>query len=222
MSDPTPSPTRFLPLPGSGKTPQRHHVPPGTHALGMWLFLAALAVLFVAGMLVYVIIRLAATTVRPAPLAPGAIEPLPPLPLHAIDMPLILWLSTGAILISSYTIHRAMDNVVHERQDRFRQALLATLLLAVPFFLAQGAGLAELFGRADAAGATLQNAIVFLIIVHAAHVIGGLIPLAIVIRQAHAGRYDHEYHTPVKHLARYWHFLDAVWLVMFATFLLLG
>ena len=222
MSDSTPTTTRFLPLPGSGKQAQRHHVPPGTHALGMWLFLAALAVLFVAGMLVYIIIRLTASNARPAPLAPGAPEPMPPLPLHSIDMPLVLWLSTGAILISSYTIHRALDNVIHERQSRFRQALMATLLLAVPFFLAQGAGLAELLGRATVGGDALQNAIVFLIIVHALHVVGGLVPLGVILRQAHLGRYDHEFYTPVKSLAHYWHFLDVVWLLMFGTFLLLG
>lgn len=218
MNDTTPT----HPTPIRGRQRPRHYVPPGTQALGMWLFLAALAVLFVAGMLAYVIIRITSTFERPAGGAPGEIIPPTAPPLHSIDMPLILWLSTGAILISSYTIHRALDNVVHERQDRFRQALLATLLLAVPFFLAQGAGLATLLGRASEAGAALQNAIVFLIIVHALHLVGGLIPLAVILHRANRGRYDHEYHAPVRHLAMYWHFLDAVWLVMFATFLILG
>jgi len=222
MNDPFSRTTSPKPGPDRDRPRPRHHVPPGTHALGMWLFLAALAVLFVAGMLAYVIIRITSTFERQAGGAPGEIVPPTAPPLHSIDMPLILWLSTGAILISSYTIHRALDNVVHERQDRFRQALLATLLLAVPFFLAQGAGLATLLGRASEAGAALQNAIVFLIIVHALHLVGGLIPLGIIIRQANRGRYDHEYHTPVRQLAMYWHFLDAVWLVMFATFLILG
>lgn len=222
MTDPFPSTTSPASGPDGGRPRPRHFVPPGTHALGMWLFLAALAVLFVAGMLAYVIVRVTSTADRPVSGVPGEVVPPPPLPLHSIQMPLILWLSTGAILISSYTIHRALDNVVHERQDRFRQALLATLLLAVPFFLAQGAGLATLLGRVSEGGVALQNAIVFLIIVHALHLVGGLIPLAVILRRANRGRYDHEYHTPVKHLAMYWHFLDAVWLVMFATFLVLG
>lgn len=219
MTDPTPSTT--APSPGHGRPRPRHTVPPGTHALGMWLFLAALFMLFIAGLLVYIIVRVTGTTGSTHPITGEAIAPTAP-PLHTIDMPLILWLSTGAILISSYTIHRALDNVVHERQDRFRQALLATLLLAVPFFLAQGAGLATLLGRAAEGGAVLQNAIVFLIIVHALHLLCGLVPLGVIIRRANRGRYDHEYYTPVKNLALYWHFLDGVWLVMFATFLVLG
>ncbi|MBX2853329.1 MAG: cytochrome c oxidase subunit 3 [Phycisphaeraceae bacterium] len=205
------------------KQPARppHVVPPGTHTLGMWLFLAALAVLFIGGMLAYIIVRVSGTFERTNPLT-GDILPATAPPLHTLPVPLVLWLSTAAILISSYTIHRALDNVIHERQDRFRQALIATLLLAVPFFLAQGAGLATMLGRAAEGGTALQYAVFILIVIHALHVVGGLVPLIAVTRAAHKGRYDHEYHSPVKSLAMYWHFLDAVWLLMFATFLVLG
>ena len=200
---------------------QGHVVPPGTHALGMWLLLASLAIVFVAGMIAYVLARITGTQPTTHPVTNEVIPANTP-PLHTIDMPAILWLSTGAILISSYTIHRALDNVRHERQDRFRQALLATLLLAVPFFLAQGAGLAALVGEVAELSEAMRNSIIVLMVIHALHLVGGLIPLAVVTRRAHAGRYDHEYHTPVRNLALYWHFLDAVWLVMFGTFLLLG
>lgn len=221
MSEPTPTKTAFFSRP-TGAPRQPHVVPPGTQTLGMWLFLAALAVLFIGGMLAFIIVRITGTIERTNPAFPDQIIPAKAPPLHTIQMPLVLWLSTAAILLSSYTIHRAYENVVHERQDRFRQALLATLLLAVPFFLAQGAGLATLLGRASEAGEALHNAIGFLMAVHAVHLIAGIIPLMVVTKRAHAGRYDHEYHTPVRHLALYWHFLDAVWLVMFATFLLMG
>lgn len=200
---------------------QPHVVPPGTHALGMWLFLAALAVLFIAGMLAYVIVRIAGTIEGTHPVT-GDVIPATAPPLHTLQVPLVLWLSTAAILLSSYTIHRALDNVVHERQSKFRQALIATLLLAVPFFLAQGAGLSTMLGQASQGGTALQYAVFVLIIIHALHVVGGLVPLIVITRRAHAGRYDHEYHSPVRSLAWYWHFLDVVWLVMFATFLVLG
>lgn len=204
-----------------GKPRPPHVVPPGTHALGMWLFLIALAMLFVGGMLAYVIVRVAGTIERTHPLT-GDVIPATAPPLHTMKIPLVLWLSTAAILLSSYSIHRALDNVVHERQSRFRQALFATLLLAVPFFLAQGAGLATMLGQAAEGGSALQYAVFVLIVIHGLHVVGGLVPLIVVTRRAHAGRYDHEYHSPVRGLAMYWHFLDAVWLVMFATFLILG
>lgn len=209
----------FFPRPNASRDP--HVVPPGTHTLGMWLFLSALAVLFIAGMLAYIIVRIAGTFERSHPVT-GEVLPATAPPLHTIPVPLVLWLSTAAILISSYTIHRALDNIIHERQDRFRQALITTLLLAVPFFLAQGAGLATMLSTAAEGGSALQYAVFILIIIHALHVIGGLVPLIVIVRRAHLGRYDHEYYTPVKNLAMYWHFLDVVWLLMFATFLVLG
>ena len=213
-------PTSFFSL-GPRPRHEPHVVPPGTHALGMWLFLVALAVLFISGMLAYIIVRVAGTFERAHPATGEVIAPTAP-PLHTIPVPLVLWLSTAAILLSSYTIHRALDNVIHERQDRFRQALITTLLLAVPFFLAQGAGLASMLGRAAEGGSALQYAVFILIIIHGLHVVGGLVPLIVITKQAHAGRYDHEYHSPVRTLAMYWHFLDVVWLLMFATFLVLG
>lgn len=219
MSDPTH--TTAWPLSGPRSQRRQLHTPPGTHALGMWLFLAALAMLFVGGMLAYIIVRITGTFERTNPLTGETIAATAP-PLGTIDVPLVLWLSTASILLSSYTIHRALDNITHERQTKFRQALIVTIMLAVPFFLAQGAGLAGMLGEASDAGAALQNAVVFLIVVHALHVIGGLIPLLLITKRAHAGRYDHEYHTPVRSLAHYWHFLDVVWLLMFATFLILG
>ncbi len=220
MSDSPTKPASFFSL---AKQPPRppHVVPPGTAALGMWLFLAALAVLFVGGMLAYIIVRISATFERINPVT-GEVLPANAPPLHTLPVPMVLWLSTAAILLSSYTIHRALDNVIHERQNKFRQALIATLLLAVPFFLAQGAGLASMLGTAAEGGTALQYAVFVLIIIHALHLVGGLVPLIVITRQAHAGRYDHEYHSPVKSLALYWHFLDAVWLLMFATFLVLG
>jgi heme/copper-type cytochrome/quinol oxidase subunit 3 len=60
------------------------------------------------------------------------------------------------------------------------------------------------------------------VLIHALHVLGGVIYLAIVTQRALAGRYDHEHYTGVKHAAMYWHFLDLVWLMMFGTFLVLG
>jgi heme/copper-type cytochrome/quinol oxidase subunit 3 len=47
------------------------------------------------------------------------------------------------------------------------------------------------------------------------HVVGGIVMLLIVTARTFRGRYDHEHSTPVYNAALYWHFLDAVWLVMF-------
>ena len=120
-------------------------------------------------------------------------------------------------------MHRAVQNVRAERQTRFRTALALTLLLSVAFLLLQAPGMAALLNDHFANTTTALYGLVFmLVIVHAAHVIGGLIPLGVITAKANQGRYDHEHHAPVKHIAMYWHFLDAVWIVMFFVLMVMG
>lgn len=212
----------------------RHHTPPGTAAFGMWLFLAALLVLFAGSILVFLIIRI---TARDAP------------PMGALDLPWPLWASTVLILLSSYTMHRALQNVRHERQTRFQKAMLATFLLSIGFLLVQAPAMAGMlrdhYPQVDAYLAAAQERqerltqlpqtaaieplgvampigglVFFLILVHALHVLGGILPMAVVTYRSQQGRYDHEHHQPVHLLTMYWHFLDGVWIVMFAALLL--
>ena len=50
---------------------------------------------------------------------------------------------------------------------------------------------------------------------HAAHVIGGLIPLIVVYIKARRGRYSRNFHPGVRYVTAYWHFLDVVWVLLF-------
>jgi len=58
-----------------------------------------------------------------------------------------------------------------------------------------------------------------LILLHAAHVLGGVLPLTWATIRAWRGGYDHERHETITYLTMYWHFLDVVWLIMFAVLL---
>ncbi|MFA9477973.1 heme-copper oxidase subunit III [Phycisphaerales bacterium AB-hyl4] len=189
--------------------PRHHHVPPGTGTFGMLLFLLALAILFAASMVLYIVFRITAD---------GP-------PLGSVQLPFGLWVSTAIILISSYTMHRALQNVRHERQTAFRNAMMLTLLLGVAFLVVQTPSLMGLIAEhreqlaLGEAGMPLYGLVFFLILVHAVHVVGGIAPLAVFTLNAHAGRYDHESYAPIKYMAMYWHFLDVVWILMFVMLL---
>ena len=71
-------------------------------------------------------------------------------------------------------------------------------------------------------GLFLYGLIFVLILVHALHVVGGLVGLGITTANALRGRYDHENYTGVRSAAMYWHFLDVVWIIMFLGILLTG
>jgi cytochrome c oxidase subunit 3 len=189
------------------------HLPPGTGELGMYLFLAALVMLFAASLVGYLAVRL---NVEQAP------------PPGSIDIPRSLWFSTALLLLSSLCIHRAVIHVRQERQTRFRRAILATWLTGMGFLLVQIPSLAALLREhyrqtAEYEPATYLYGLIFaLILLHGLHVLGGLLPLLIVTLKAHRGAYDHEHYSPVRYVAMYWHFLDGVWLVLFGIFMFIA
>ena len=117
----------------------------------------------------------------------------------------------------------ALQKVRVEKLNEFRQWLVATLLLSVLFLVVQIPALLSLLMDRQADHATALSAFLFfLILLHALHVVGGIVPLFKTTLNAYAGRYDHEHYGPVKMLTMYWHFLDAVWILMFGVFLALG
>ena len=148
-----------------------------------------------------------------------------------IELPHLLWLSTIVMIASSVTVHWALVSVQREHQLWFRRWLTMTLLLAVAFVLVQApslfmliqehfAVLAERRPSADDPAFAQIGLIVALIVIHALHLLGGIVPLFAITMRASAGQYDHESHGAVKYIAMYWHFLDVVWLVMFAVLLI--
>lgn len=207
-------------------SPPRHPVPAGTGTVGMILFLLALAMLFGSSLLGYLLIRY---TTADAPAA------------GSINVPWGLWVSTLVIIVSSVTMHSALGAVQRERQTSFRRWMTATFALAILFLLVQTPAMLALVnehmprvqeyrealdqaraqGRMQAGLPMPVGGLVFLLVfVHAMHVLGGLIPLAVITFKALRDRYDHEHFSPVKHITMYWHFLGAVWIVMFITLLL--
>ena len=57
--------------------------------------------------------------------------------------------------------------------------------------------------------------------IHMAHVIGGVVFLALVFGQSRRGRLSPTHHDPLAAGAIYWDFVDVVWLCLFTVFYLL-
>lgn len=187
--------------------PQPPATPPGTGTVGMALFLASLSMLFAAAMVGYAIIRLS-----------GHRSPQS----GTLHLPPILWLSTLLVICVSFTMSRAVAAVRREQIRAFAAWLTASLLLAIGFLVVQTPAMIGLLvehARYRASGVFLYGLIFVLVLLHALHVLGGMIALVRVRWQARRGVYDHEHFQPVRHAAMYWHFLDIIWILMFVTFL---
>ncbi len=176
--------------------------PPGAGKLAMRLFLAALAVLFAASMVGYLVVRLRAPEWPP--------EGSPRLPAG-------LWISTLILLASSGTMAGALAAIRDGRAGALRNWLYTTGLLGVAFFVSQVLNWQHLVTAHHLPAQKNLYAFTFYLLsgLHGVHVLGGLVPLAITATRAVRQRYTAEDHAGVEYLSMYWHFLDAVWIVMF-------
>ena len=175
----------------------------------MRLFLLSLGVLFGTGVIGYVSIRVLAVHAPPD---------LPPLPGG-------LWFSTLLMVASSVSIQQAVTAARHGRPGALRMGLSVTVALGVGFLVVQAICWTAWAGpmRASLAQSEqrfLLTAFYVLTGMHALHVVGGLVPLAVITARAWAEPLTATDRPGVIYTAMYWHFLDGVWLVLFVTLLI--
>lgn len=183
-------------------------LPPGTGLLGMRIFLGVLAVLFLASLTGYVVTR-----------SNAEVWPPPGVP----ELPAGLWFSTLVILLCSLTIALALRAIRMGERSACARWLGITLGLGLVFLACQAINWFALVAADFGPRANLYAFLFYLLTaLHALHVIGGLVPLGIVTGKALAGRYGSGWHPGVTYMAMYWHFLDAVWVVLFVVLYLWG
>ncbi|HTR25292.1 MAG TPA: heme-copper oxidase subunit III [Terriglobales bacterium] len=144
-----------------------------------------------------------------------------PTPGEVLETPIFY---TVCLLSSSLTIHLAAKSLARNRVGSFLGLWLLTIFLGGAFLygteqewhrLIYEHGLTistNLFG-------TTYYALIGL---HAFHVTAGLIMLFIVSVLAVAGHIRVEHSRRVEVLSMYWHFVDAVWIVVFTVVYVLG
>ncbi len=175
---------------------------------GAWLFLTSLTVFFISCTLLYAIYVM----FRIAPLA-GEVQPF--------YLPRLFILTTVNMLAISVLLHMAVEAVQRERRVDLARYIILAFILGIVFFLIQGSALALMVSEMLHPAALVNNLYgftFFLVIVHALHVVGGVAGLTFILFGLSRGKYDHERYFPIRFCALYWHFLDAVWILMLTSF----
>lgn len=124
-------------------------------------------------------------------------------------------INTLLLLSSSVTMQWAVVAIRHGQVAAMRLRLRLTLLLGSIFIVVQAYEFATNGFGLDAGvfGSTFYTLTGF----HGAHVLAGLGLLGIVATRARRNLVSAEHHTVVEAASYYWHFVDAVWLVLFST-----
>lgn len=135
------------------------------------------------------------------------------------EIPPAFYISLGIILISSLTIHMAKVSIKKNLQSRVMMLLITTFLLGIAFTFFQFQGFAEIIADGynfTGPTSTITTSFIYLaVILHVAHVVGGLLTLLVVIYNHYKQKYNSEKTLGIEQAATYWHFVDAVWIYLF-------
>lgn len=170
--------------------------------LGVRLFILSEVMLFGALFAAYFVLRAEAPS-------------WPPLStIHRPELGLIA-ANTLILLSSSGTIAWAVGRAWADDRRGVLRGLAVTLGLGAIFLVIQAWEFTHNgFGLADGIfGSTFYTLTGF----HGAHVLAGLVGIAVVLNRARLGLVDREHGTPAEAVSYYWHFVDAVWLTLFLT-----
>jgi cytochrome c oxidase subunit 3 len=144
-----------------------------------------------------------------------------PFPRDVLTPPLF---NSLCLLSSSVTIVFAVRALRAGRLQSFGWWWLATLALGVEFLIGTAMEWYDLIYRhgltihTNLFGTTYYS----LVGLHAAHVIVGLLAIALVMILSDLGHVGERHAERVEVLSWYWHFVDAVWVVVFLTVYVIG
>lgn len=140
-----------------------------------------------------------------------------------VSLPVIFWVSTGVILLGSLTIQMALRSFKDREMNKYRMLIGMTVLLGAGFIFCQWMGFRELWAQQITFKGSGAGQFLYVIFgLHALHVAGGLIALAVMFINGFFGNRKNYSSVPVEVAATYWHFVDALWLYLLVFFLLIG
>jgi cytochrome c oxidase subunit III len=202
---------------------EAYHVPWGK--LMMWIFLLSDTFIFGSFLTGYMTVRLGATQTWPNPSVVFALT------IAGHTLPLILIaIMTFVLITSSGTMAMAVNFAYRGNRQVAARLMVVTAAFGALFVCMQAFEWTKLIHEgvrpwANPMGAAQFGSCFFMITgFHGMHVSAGVIYLLIVARRLAAGRYDHGAHGGkydiVEIAGLYWHFVDLVWVFIFALFYL--
>lgn len=187
----------------------------------MTLFLIALGTFFIVSMIGYVIVL--SRMKSGESLAGFAQDPMPEFPgLPAL--PPLLFLSTLLMIAGSALLHFGKLAIRAGSARGLQILAVLGMIFGFGFLALQTICWVQWYDDAEAvfeidAYRFAGWGFIVLSGIHAAHVIGGIMPLIVVVIRSFFGAYTAESHGGMTNVVVYWHFLDVVWIVMFLILL---
>jgi cytochrome c oxidase subunit 3 len=137
-------------------------------------------------------------------------------PFQGKELPkVIAGFNTAILVSSSFTLHWAESCIKTDNRAGLKAGILTTFLLGLTFLFVQVNEYIHIgFSPQDHAQGSVFYGLTGL---HGAHVFIGLTLLAMVVIRAFRGHYSSHEHRGVNVPGIYWHFVDAMWIIVYLT-----
>jgi cytochrome c oxidase subunit 3 len=144
-----------------------------------------------------------------------------PTPREVLEVPIFF---TVCLLSSSLTIHRAGKELENGHRKTFLILLSITIALGALFLFGTALEWHRLiFEHGLTISTNLFGTTYYSLVgLHATHVTAGLVMLSVVLLFGLADRVGIDQSARIETLSMYWHFVDAVWVVVFTVVYLVG
>jgi cytochrome c oxidase subunit III len=182
--------------------------------LGVMCFLVSEMALF--GSLIFMYLYVRRASLQWPPQNPPGLDLFKPFPWQLATVNTVVLLSSGV------TMHFAFQALRRGNMRMLYTLLITTIVLGALFLGGQAYEYTNLIyvDHLTMAVGTYGSTFFMLTGLHGAHVTGGVIFLLVLLIGTVRGKFNQS-HTMVPHAATlYWHFVDAIWVVLFALFYL--
>ena len=192
--------------------------------LGMWVFLVTEVMFFGGLFMAYIVYR----TMYPTAWVESS---------HELNV-YLGGINTAVLIVSSFTMAMAVRSAQTGSRNGQIFNLIGTMILGSTFLVIKYFEYAAKFTHhlvpgphfqapagLEAVGNQMQIffALYFIMTgIHAAHMIIGIVLMAVILTMAWRGKFGPNYYTPVEVGGLYWHFVDIVWIFLFPLLYLLG
>jgi cytochrome c oxidase subunit III len=191
-------PPRWNPPPngGGGDDGSDSSFPLSSQQIAIWLLMTGVAMLFAGLTSAYIVLRGVPSW-------------------ESIKLPQLVWGNTLVLMVSSLTMELARRAVKSARISSLRQWLGITGILGLAFVVGQIVLWRQMTVSGVLLTSTLHSSFFYVLSgIHAVHILGGLVGLAMVTVKAWTGRLSSTSFEPLRLCATYWHFMGGVWLYL--------
>jgi cytochrome c oxidase subunit III len=175
------------------------------HKFALWLFVVSITMMFAALTSAYIV-----------KISEG--QPL------VYDLPQLFWVSSIVIVVSSITMHWGYFSAKKDNLQQTKIAMVITMVLGLVFLVMQIQGWSELVSQnIYFAGSQSKPTGSFVYVfsgLHGVHLLSGLVFVAIILIKTFMGHIHSKSMNAMEMCVTYWHFLDLLWLYLFAFLLL--